>query len=86
MWVDDNVNNRFSTSKHVVFLDNYYTKASKGIPQINNLLQTGTGRNKLITICGHLYSIIFIITPTYWIFVGKMKYIHTGTTNELVME
>ena len=86
MWVDGTGNNKFVISKHISFPVNGFTEVSKGITQINNIIYTGTVRNKLRKIYGFLYSIMFLRIPTHWSFVGKMNYIRDVRTIELVME
>ena len=50
MFVESTISNRFVIYKHVSFPEDRYTKLSKRIPQIINILHAYTARKKLITI------------------------------------
>ena len=84
--VDGTINNIFAIPKHVIFLAGGYTKVLKSIPQINNMIHTYKGRNKIRTICGYLHSNMFLRIPTHSGFIGQMKYTCNGTTSEVVTE
>ena len=67
-------------------MENRLTKVSKGIMQINNLLQTDTGISKIITTRGCLHITMCIIISINWDFFGQMKYTRNEITIELIMD